>query len=78
MGARFKETTAWLSPPHDASIFGTTVKAKIRCGSGGVKADLMEDDVTAIIRSPEDDVTPGYGFHMNDKPEIFSVRRVED
>ena len=24
-----------------------------------------------IIRSPEDDVTPGYGFYMNDKPEIF-------
>ena len=36
-GARIKETVAWLSPPHDASIFGMTVKAKIRCGFGGVK-----------------------------------------
>ena len=24
-----------------------------------------------IIRSPGDDVTPGYDLHMNDKPEIF-------
>ena len=31
-----------------------------------------------IIRSPEDDVTPGYGLHTNGKPEIFSVGRVED
>ena len=31
-----------------------------------------------IIRSPEDDVTPGYGLHTNGKPEIFSVERVED
>ena len=34
--------------PRNASIFGMTVKVKIRCGSGGVKkTDLMEDDVTA-------------------------------
>ena len=31
-----------------------------------------------IIRSPGDDVTPGYDLHMNDKPEIFSVCRAED
>ena len=31
-----------------------------------------------IIRSPEGDVTPGYGLPMNGKLEIFSVRRVED
>ena len=24
-----------------------------------------------IIRSPENDVTPGYGLHTNGKPEIF-------
>ena len=30
-----------------------------------------------IIRSPEDDVTPGYGLHTNGKPEIFSVERAE-
>ena len=39
-GARIKETVAWLSPPHDASIFGMTIKAKIRCESGGVKNGL--------------------------------------
>ena len=28
-----------------------------------------------IIRSPEDDVTPGYGLHMNGKPEFFFLSK---
>ena len=32
---------------RNASIFGMTVNVKIRCGSGGVKKGLMDDDVTA-------------------------------
>ena len=47
MGARNEEATARLSHHKNASIFGTAIKDKIRCGYGGVKMDLMEDDVTA-------------------------------
>ena len=28
-----------------------------------------------IIRSPEDDITPGYGLHVNSKPEIFFLSK---
>ena len=52
-------------------------KDKIRCGSGGVKTGLMEDDVTGITRSPEDDVTPGYDIHTI-VSRRFPVERMED
>ena len=35
-----RRPNTWLSSCPGASIFGRTVKAKIRCGSGGVKNGL--------------------------------------